>query len=65
MERALPSGRLPPELDQEFLNTSGTWSKTAHKYTIAFEIVCHCLEVSGLRQEAVRFRNKYSSVAKY
>ncbi|XP_031619086.1 uncharacterized protein LOC116338142 isoform X2 [Contarinia nasturtii] len=28
------------------------WVRIAHKYTIAFEHVCHCLEICGLRKEA-------------
>lgn len=31
----------------------GSWIQTAHKYTIAFESVCHCLELCGLRKETV------------
>lgn len=27
---------------------------TAHKYTIAFELICHCLEMCGLRDETVK-----------
>lgn len=26
---------------------------TVHKYTVAFETVCHCLEICGLRKETV------------
>ncbi|XP_055304268.1 uncharacterized protein LOC129569458 [Sitodiplosis mosellana] len=29
----------------------GSWIHTAHKYTVAFETVCHCLEICGLRKE--------------
>ena len=55
---ALPSGSSPPsKLDQRLPNISGAWPETAHKYTIAFEIICHCLEVCGLRRETVRFQN--------
>lgn len=31
------------------------WVLKAHKYTIAFELVCHCLELCGLRKETVIF----------
>lgn len=29
------------------------WIQIAHKYTIAFESICHCLELCGLRKETV------------
>lgn len=29
------------------------WVITAHKYTIAFELICHCLELCGLGKETV------------
>lgn len=32
------------------------WLQTAHKYTIAFELICHCFEICGLRNETVSFR---------
>lgn len=31
------------------------WVLIAHKYTIAFELICHCLEMCGLRDETVNF----------
>lgn len=31
----------------------GSWIQTAHKYTIAFELICHCLEICGFRGETV------------
>lgn len=31
----------------------GSWIQTAHKYTITFELICHCLEICGLRGETV------------
>lgn len=42
---------LPNRRDPYFLDRA--WIQTAHKYTIAFESVCHCLELCGLRNETV------------
>lgn len=33
-----------------------TWVHTAHRYTISFELICHCLEICGLRKHTVRFK---------
>ncbi|XP_055326141.1 uncharacterized protein LOC129579977 [Sitodiplosis mosellana] len=51
-ELDLPRGTSPPsKLNQRIPNINGAWVQTAHKYTIAYEMICHCLEVSGLRKE--------------
>lgn len=42
---------LPTQHDLKYIG--GAWINTAHKYTIAFESVCHCLELCGLRKETV------------
>lgn len=42
---------LPTRDDPHFIDRA--WIQTAHKYTIAFESVCHCLELCGLRKETV------------
>lgn len=49
------SSRGPPPLPKTRYpnHIKVAWIQTAHKYTIAFEMVCHCLELSGLRQETV------------
>lgn len=46
----------PPMPKQEFPNyIKLNWVLTAHKYTITFELVCHCLELCDLRKETVNF----------
>lgn len=40
-----------PRHDLHFIDRA--WIQIAHKYTITFESVCHCLELSGLRKETV------------
>lgn len=42
---------LPTRRDPYFMDRA--WIQTAHKYTIAFESVCHCLELCGLGKETV------------
>lgn len=42
--------------DSKFIDR--TWIQTAHKYTIAFESVCHCLELCGLRKETVNITER-------
>lgn len=41
----------PTRPDPNFIDAA--WIQAAHKYTIAFESVCHCLELCGLRKETV------------
>lgn len=43
----MPSDQFPTYVE---LN----WVQAAHKYSICFELVCHCLEFCGLRKETVR-----------
>lgn len=51
----VPKNRPPPPMPNDrFPSYVGIdWVITAHKYTIAFELVCHCLEMCGLRNETV------------
>lgn len=42
---------LPTQHDRKYIGSA--WIQTAHKYTITFELVCHCLELCGLRKETV------------
>ncbi|XP_055320075.1 uncharacterized protein LOC129577310 [Sitodiplosis mosellana] len=46
---------LPTKHDRNFIDLE--WIQVAHKYTIAFEAICHCLELCGLRKETdlIRF----------
>lgn len=37
----------PPEVVEK------GWIQAAHRYTIAFEIICHSLEICGLRSQTV------------
>lgn len=50
--------RSPPEFPNEPFPqyVDLLWIQAAHKYTIAFELVCHCFEVCGLRNETVRMK---------
>lgn len=47
--------RLPPPTMPNWKLKHSTPSsiQMAHKYTITFELVCHCLELCGLRKETV------------
>lgn len=42
----MPDNRSPGDINV-------FWIQTAHKYTITFELICHCLELCGLRKETV------------
>lgn len=46
----MPKMRYPEHVEVE-------WIQLAHIYTIGYELVCHCLEMCGLRQETVRKKN--------
>lgn len=47
--------RLLTSVQKRFPNhVEVDWIHVTHKYTIAFELVCHCLELCGLRKETVR-----------
>ncbi|XP_031619155.1 uncharacterized protein LOC116338187 [Contarinia nasturtii] len=46
-----------------------SWVQICHKYTISFELVCHCLELCGMRQhteliqfDAFEFHNRMRSM---
>lgn len=56
------SVRSPPEIPDERFpkNIDVLWIQAAHKYTIAFELVCHCFELCGLRKETVRMMLKHT-----
>lgn len=47
--------RLPPPMPDNRSpgDINVLWIQTAHKYTITFELICHCLELCGLRKEKV------------
>ncbi|XP_055304272.1 uncharacterized protein LOC129569461 [Sitodiplosis mosellana] len=47
--RNCPPPPMPNTRVSNYVDVS--WIQTAHKYTIAYELVCHCLELSGLRTE--------------
>lgn len=55
MENA--SAPLPPPPmpnDQYPSYAKMSWVLLAHKYTITFELICHCLELCGMRRRTVR-----------
>ncbi|XP_055326140.1 uncharacterized protein LOC129579976 isoform X2 [Sitodiplosis mosellana] len=41
----------PPKPQWKWDDADASWVQIAHKYTITFELICHCLEVCGLRNE--------------
>lgn len=46
----------PPMPNERYPNyVELAWVQAAHKYSICFELVCHCLELCGLRKETVRY----------
>lgn len=48
---ARPSPKMP---ENHYIGHVETvWIQAAHKYTIAFELIGHCLELCGMRKETV------------
>lgn len=50
-----PPPPMPDTHYPSFVDIS--WVQIAHKYTIAYELICHCLELCGLRKETVKTDN--------
>lgn len=53
---------LPPKLKPYNPNVfvDFDWVQAAHKYTISFELICHCLEICGLRKLSVSLEIEFN-----
>lgn len=53
---AVPEFRCPPRIAKRNLpkDMKMEWIQMAHKYGIAYSLICNALEVCGLRKETVR-----------